>query len=137
MQNRNSNTLVVIYAKPDFPAYFRHPLYQELEKQGLTPEYIDTDTHSDGFYIDFLIQALQDKTQIFVYIEVDTDQKKLPENCTKILSQLHKIKEKVHILCSQQNVILSAYTRNFVVCNEQNIQKQAKYIIQNLKNSEV
>ncbi len=134
MQNKDTGVLLVIHARPDFPAYFRHPLYQELEKQGLTLEYIDTDTHSDSFYIDFLIQALQDKTQIFVYIELDTDQKKLPENCTKILSQLHKIKERVHILCSQQNVMLSAYTRNFTVYNEQNTQKQAEYIIQNLKN---
>lgn len=127
--NKDTSILLVIHAKPDFPAYFRHPVYQELQKQGLTLQYIDTDSHSDDFYVDFILQALSDKKQIFVCIEIDAEQKKLPNNCIKILSHLQKMKEKVHILLSVYNVVLNAYTRNFSVCTEQDTQKQVEYIV--------
>lgn len=127
-QDKDTNVLLVIYAKPDFPTYFRHPVWQELQKQGLSLQYIDTDSHSDDFYVDFIIQALSDKKQIFVCIDIDAEQKKLPNNCIKILSHLQKMKEKVHILPSAQNIMLHAYTRNFYVCAEKDLQKQAEYI---------
>jgi hypothetical protein len=135
MQNKDTTILLVIHAKPDFPTYFRHPIWQELQKQGLNLHYVDTDSHSDDFYIDFIMQALSDKKRIFVCIEIDAQQKKLPNNCLKILSHFHKMKEKVHILYSVPNIILSAYTKNFSVCTETDMQKQVEYIVS--KSSEV
>jgi len=125
--------LLVIHAAPNFPEYFVHPLQKLLQEKGVFIEYIDTDSHSDDFYLDFILQSLFNKKQIFVYIQVEPEQKKLPNNCTKILSQLHKIKEKTSILCAFPNVMLQAYTRNFSFCPDYDLQKQAEYIISCIK----
>lgn len=136
MENKNTIVLLVIHAAPDFPDYFVHPLQKLLQEKGIETEYIDTDSHSDDFYIDFILQSLPDKKQIFVYIHVDPHQKKLPNNCMKILSQLQRIKEKVNILYSSPNVVLQAYTRNFSTFMDLDIEEQSKYIFECIKKIE-
>lgn len=132
MQNKDTSVLLVIHALPHFPDYFIHPIQKILNAKDIQIEYIDLDSHSDSFYVDFVIQSLERKTQIFVYIQADTEQKKIPENCTKILSRLQKIKEKVHILLPVENIMLKAYTRNFCLYTEADTEKQAQYIIEKL-----
>ncbi|MCS7027494.1 MAG: hypothetical protein NZ519_01905 [Bacteroidia bacterium] len=132
MKNECAATLLVIYAKPDFPTYFRHPLLKLLEQQGLNLEYIDTDSHSDDFYVDFILQSLPDKKRLFVLIEIDPSQKKLPNNCMRILAHLQKMKDKVDILCAVEHVLLRAYTLGLRICKEQDMHKQVDYIYQSL-----
>ncbi|MCS7075351.1 MAG: hypothetical protein NZ455_01515 [Bacteroidia bacterium] len=129
MKSEHPATLLIIDATPEFPTYFVHPIYSALQNQGLTLEYIDTDSHSDDFYVDFILQSLSDKKQIFVYIEIQPDQKKLPNNCLKILSYLNKVKERVYILLSCKNVLLQAYTRSINSCAAYSIPEQVEYIL--------
>lgn len=132
MKNKDTTALLVFNATSDFPDYFIHPVQKILQSKGIDIQYIDADSHSDDFYIDFIIQSLQSKEQLFLYIQVHETQKKLPQNCLKILSQLQKMKEKVHVLCPISNVMLNAYTKNFSVFTEQDLEKQAEYIISNI-----
>lgn len=133
MQNTDIIAILVFHVSSDFPHYFVHPIQQELQKQGLNLEYIDADSHSDDFYIDFIIQSLQNKKQLFVYIQINAEQKKLPNNCLKILSQLQKIKEKVHILYSEPNTMLNAYIRNLPACTQTELSLQVAYIKQHIQ----